>query len=223
LNLEWTYPLEQVEFVVGYGNEGEVTRDIRGITLNAEHSRGDFTWNVNLDDALWMRVEVYDIAGNFAYTQPIFFSNDLPSNVVAIVSASPTSGEAPLTVSFDGRASFDPDGTIVSYDWNFDDGSMGTDETVSHTYEAAGTYIASLMVTDNDGNTDTDNITINVEQFIIGDLNSDGVVNEVDLKLCTEVVLGSETRPEVISKADLNQDGNVNVLDIQTIAIILVR
>lgn len=58
-----------------------------------------------------------------------------------------------LTCSFDASASSDPDpdGTITSYDWIFGDGSTGSGETTSHTYQAGGTYEVQLTVTDDKG------------------------------------------------------------------------
>jgi M6 family metalloprotease-like protein len=49
------------------------------------------------------------------------------------------------------------------------------------------------------------------------DLNQDGRVNVLDIQLCVNVVLGSETNPETIAQADVNGDGVVNVLDVQAI------
>ncbi len=74
--------------------------------------------------------------------------------VIDSFSADPTSGVAPLTVNFTCEA-YDPDGTIVEYQWDFD-GDNVFDETteigsVTHTYEAAGTYEARCKVVDNDG------------------------------------------------------------------------
>ncbi|MGB5644342.1 MAG: PKD domain-containing protein [Gammaproteobacteria bacterium] len=54
-------------------------------------------------------------------------------------------------VSFDGSGASDPDGTIVTYDWDFGDGSSGTGVSPTHTYQAAGTYKVSLTVTDDGG------------------------------------------------------------------------
>jgi hypothetical protein len=48
------------------------------------------------------------------------------------------------TVSVDASASYDPDGTIVSYDWDWGDGSAGTGETASHTYTLVPLEILSL-------------------------------------------------------------------------------
>jgi Glycoside hydrolase family 44/PKD domain/Fibronectin type III domain len=70
---------------------------------------------------------------------------------VAAIAASPTSGFAPLNVSFSGGSSADADGSIVSYVWNFGDGAAGAGVTVSHAYTAPGVYTAQLTVTDNQG------------------------------------------------------------------------
>jgi PKD repeat protein len=80
----------------------------------------------------------------------------------ASFTADPTSGEAPLVVSFDAAASSDPDGTIASYTWDFGDGSTGTGATISHDYTAAGIYPVTLAVTDDGGATDTAMATITV-------------------------------------------------------------
>ena len=54
------------------------------------------------------------------------------------------------TCDFDGTGSSDPDGTIVSWDWDFGDGNNAAGSTVSHTYDDGGTYTVTLSVTDND-------------------------------------------------------------------------
>jgi PKD repeat protein len=60
-----------------------------------------------------------------------------------------------FVVNFDASASYDPDGAIVSYAWNFGDAASGTGEYTSHVYTAPGTYTATLIVTDNDGATNS--------------------------------------------------------------------
>ena len=81
---------------------------------------------------------------------------------VAVASASPLSGTAPLAVTFDGRGSSDPDGTISSYSWSFGDGFTASGATASHTYSNAGTYTATLTVTDNSGATASSSLTVTV-------------------------------------------------------------
>ena len=64
--------------------------------------------------------------------------------------------------TFDGSGSSDPDGSIVSYDWDFGDGSTGTGITTVHVYADNGIYIVTLIVTDNIGATATDAAIISV-------------------------------------------------------------
>jgi len=67
--------------------------------------------------------------------------------------ASLLSGTSPLTVAFDASEFTDPDGRIVSYEWDFADGSTDTGKTTSHTFTTATTqtYTVRLTVTDDDG------------------------------------------------------------------------
>lgn len=56
----------------------------------------------------------------------------------------------------------DPDkGNIVSYRWDFGDGESEFGETVTHSYEKAGTYRTFLTVTDNEGKSDMTTIILN--------------------------------------------------------------
>jgi PKD repeat protein len=73
-------------------------------------------------------------------------------------------------VVFDGSASYDPDGNIKSYSWDFDasDG-IGIDATgsqVSHVYIKEGTYKVTLTVTDNDGISSSDTLIVTVENVV---------------------------------------------------------
>ncbi|NJD52460.1 MAG: PGF-pre-PGF domain-containing protein [Candidatus Methanoperedens sp.] len=63
----------------------------------------------------------------------------------------PYTGTEGSPVSFDGSKSFDPDGIIKSYSWNFGDGNISNTKNPEHTYIQNGTYTVSLEVTDNDG------------------------------------------------------------------------
>ncbi len=56
-----------------------------------------------------------------------------------------------LSCSFDGSSSFDPDGTITAYGWDFGDGTSGSGQSVLHTYPEAAGYTVTLTVTDNSG------------------------------------------------------------------------
>ena len=57
-----------------------------------------------------------------------------------------------FTVNVDAFASSDPDGTIVSFSWDWGDGTpAGSGVTATHTYAGPGRYTVALTVTDNDG------------------------------------------------------------------------
>ena len=99
----------------------------------------------------------YDKAGNVNSTN---FTAKTRANPIASFTASTTSGNVPLTVTFNASQSYDPDGTIVSYYWDFGDGTNASGEVVNHTYTSAGTYTVVLTVTDNDGYTDGATVVI---------------------------------------------------------------
>jgi PKD repeat protein len=82
-----------------------------------------------------------------------------------------------LTCDFDAYASYDLDGAIVSYDWDFGDGSPGgSGETTSHTYGAEGTYAVLLTVIDDLGATgsSSQDVTLGASggTMHVGDLDS---------------------------------------------------
>jgi glucose/arabinose dehydrogenase/PKD repeat protein len=81
----------------------------------------------------------------------------------AVVTANPTNGPVPLTVSFDGTGSSDPEGRPLTYSWDLNgDGTYGdaTGSTASYTYTTPGAYHPSLRVTDDQGANDTTSLTI---------------------------------------------------------------
>ena len=73
----------------------------------------------------------------------------------AVATATPNSGTAPLAVQLSAAGSSDPDAgdSIVSYAWDFGDGTTGSGATAAHTYASNGAYTATLTVTDTRGAT----------------------------------------------------------------------
>ena len=84
----------------------------------------------------------------------------------ASFTATPSSGTSPLSVDFDASASTDPDGQIVSYEWDFGDTQTASGVTVTHVFTVQSesrVFTVILTVTDDDGATDqaTKNIAVN--------------------------------------------------------------
>ncbi len=130
-------------------NAGQYYLQIDGV------GNGDLTTGYSDYDSLGQ----YQITGSYPKSATTLISP------TAVVSALPTLGDAPLTVTFKGTESADSDGTIFSYDWNYGDGTpSGTNATVSHVYNTPGSYTATLTVTDNSGLKNSTTQTINVTQ-----------------------------------------------------------
>jgi hypothetical protein len=82
------------------------------------------------------------------------------------------------SVPFNATGSLDPNGSVTSYAWDFGDGATGEGISVSHVYAQDGVYTARLTITDNDGLTDSEVITVNVANVApVIDVVPDGSLN----------------------------------------------
>ena len=121
-----------------YANTGTAKSQIFTITVTATNSAGP---------------------GSGTTTETI---NDRPP--VASFTFTPASPSAGQAVNFDASASTDPDGTIVSYAWNFGDGTTGTGATPTHVYNPTSTqsFTVMLSVTDSQGSTGSTSQSVTV-------------------------------------------------------------
>ncbi|MBI3607787.1 MAG: PKD domain-containing protein [Nitrospirae bacterium] len=105
---------------------------------------GTFTVTLTVTDALGLSDQTPD-------TRVITVTgSDEPP--LAVLTVTPSTGNEPLSVTADASASSDPDGTIVSYRFDFGDGTIvgpQTSPTATHVY-SAGTWTAGVTVVDND-------------------------------------------------------------------------
>ena len=83
---------------------------------------------------------------------------------VPLASADQNYGPGPLTVQFNGSGSSDPDGQLLSYAWNFGDGTASGAQNPEHEFALPGTYTITLDVRDTNGNTSRKADTITVTQ-----------------------------------------------------------
>jgi PKD repeat protein len=142
---------------------------------NFPHNGTAQVWQLTAANTINHLSDVNFIGGSFNATLPAQSITllVLPAAVgnqspVAIMSALPASGSAPLKVAFDGGGSSDADGNIISYAWNFGDGATASGVTTNHSYTTPGSLMARLTVTDNLGASNSITTTIQVNAALPG-------------------------------------------------------
>jgi hypothetical protein len=152
-----------------YGVDDEVTYYIYSKDEDSDTWALDFTttgtsgtldaWD--WDDGEWgaWRVKACDPYECSGFTTADFFKMNMPPVANAGVDQIVDEGDV---VTFSGGGSYDPDGTIVSYEWTFGDGGVGTGVSPTHIYGDNGVYIVTLTVTDDSTETAVDTMTVTV-------------------------------------------------------------
>jgi len=111
-----------------------------------------------------------------------------------------------------------------SFAWDLDgDGQFGDaqGDEVTSTWYAPGLYVVHVQVTDSLGNTATDTAEVQILPAK-GDVNGDGVIDLVDLRLAYQAALGLiSLTPEQAERADLNDDGRVDVDDVELLCLLI--
>ena len=102
------------------------------------------------------------------------FSSGNPDNLAPIADVGGSyQGIVNGVIMFDGSGSYDEEGAIVGY-WNFGDNSSGTGLSPTHVYTAPGTYIVTLTVTDEDGDSTTASTSVAITQSTSQGNNAEG-------------------------------------------------
>jgi len=107
----------------------------------------------------------YGSLGQYAVAATVYTPGSVAPTAVIVASA--TSGTAPVTVNFSGTGSTDPDGSVVAWDWSFSDGVTASGSTTSRTWSTAGSYVATLKVTDNAGLSASSSVTVTVNAPVV--------------------------------------------------------
>jgi PKD repeat protein len=104
---------------------------------------------------------VTDDQGATGDAQVVVSVRDRPPSASFTAPAAVGKGKA---ASFDASASFDPDGSVTSYQWDFGDGQTQVTAAprVSHTYTQGGTKTVTLVIVDDSGSTDRAQRTLTV-------------------------------------------------------------
>ncbi|OLT41874.1 hypothetical protein BJF86_02375 [Serinicoccus sp. CNJ-927] len=104
-----------------------------------------------------------------------------------------------LGVSVDASASDDPDGEIVSYAWDFGDGSTDDGVTATHDYAEAGTYDVALTVVDDRGGEATTTQTVTVEEPPNKEPMADFTVTADELDISVDASASEDPDGEIVS------------------------
>ncbi|MDZ7317736.1 MAG: PKD domain-containing protein [candidate division KSB1 bacterium] len=107
-----------------------------------------------------VQLKVIDNDGGVDSTSRVVSTNNQAP--VAMLQVDPVKGEAPLTIRYTATNSLDPDGKIVAYRIDFDDGSSSVDSAGTHLYTVDKDYRVRLKVQDNLGQTDTAGVNVKV-------------------------------------------------------------
>lgn len=99
--------------------------------------------------SLFIKAADAPVPPNTGSTSKVIATQDHPP--VANLAPSSNSALVGTSINFNGTLSYDSDGTVSSWSWNFGDGSSGVGATTSHTYVSAGNFTVTLTVTDNAG------------------------------------------------------------------------
>ncbi len=132
---------------------------------------------------------------------------DLPPR--ANITADKLSGKAPLTVNFSAEGSHDAESSL-NYTWNFGDGHTATGITAAYEYTTAGTYHAALTVTDSAGQTDTEELTIEVtdNQVPVAAAQADVTAGEAPLTVLFDAGTSTDSDGTIVTYSwDFDSDG----------------
>lgn len=128
---------------------------------NTDDTRKSFSYTYNQKGEYSVTLKMTDSKG---YTASAGVLISVKSAPVVIASATPNAGSAPLNVAFSATSS-DADGFIQKFEWDFEsdgvvDFTSSSSASTQYTYPSAGLYHARLTVTDNEGLSSHDSVTI---------------------------------------------------------------
>ena len=168
------YDINEFDVVVGYsqtstGNHAFIWDASAGIR-DLNDLTGDPDWVLVSATAINNAGDIVGTGLLDGQPHGFLLTNGLPPEIpneppLAVATSDVSSGKAPLAVTFSSVGSVDQDGEIISYSWDFGDGTgSSTEANPTYTYTVKGNYIAVLTVRDDGGLTATATLDITVRK-----------------------------------------------------------
>ena len=155
---------------------------------------------------VWLSLAIFLTACGDTHTPS---SNAVP---VAVIDASAVSGPPPLSVTFNANQSFDPDGQVTAFEWDFGNGSTGSGATVTHQFDGLGTFNVSLRVIDDAGASQSTAINIRTHIRSAGYYTGSASSDYTGTSIPIEVIIGTNNRIYAFDHQGLRTSfwGNLN-------------
>ena len=127
-------------------NSGRIEAKFANQTWSDMNQANDYSYNATQNDfATWNRVTLYLNGQLISGIEP---SGDINQTPIAVISATPISGNEPLTVTLDATGSSDPEGDVLTYEWDLGNGVTATDAIFTYEFTQSGVYEVTLRVSD---------------------------------------------------------------------------
>ncbi|MDF7801258.1 PKD domain-containing protein [Pontiellaceae bacterium B1224] len=128
--------------------------------------------------------------------------------ITAVATATPDNGAPPLEVAFDGSGS-DASAAIISYSWDFGDGSSDTGLMVTNTYASSGEYTATLIIEDDTGRFATNTVDVSVDHYLTAAVSATPMVGSPPLEVAFDASSSTSSTSIVSYNWDFG-DGNLD-------------
>lgn len=213
-NISGTLPNIPVNCITsGDGSDPEVfVGTDAGVFYRANSSSGWAAFDSGLPNVIINELEIHNSTGQLfaaSFGRGIWKSpmpnatNQVPP--VAVING-PYNGNVNESITFSSAGSADSDGQIVSYHWNFGDGSTSTELNPQHTYTVGGVFNATLFVVDNDG---LSSPVVNTDVTITGDPGGEFITyesepNDSDFESNGPAAIGKDITGTVSSSSDVD-------------------
>ena len=186
-----------------------VEGDVLEITVkDVEQTLANVTYQLTADDIAKGRAVVDVKIG------AVIPANQPP---VASFSFSPEAPSVNMEIRFDASPSHDADGQIISYEWNFGDGSAASGQVTRYSYISEGQYAVVLKVTDDDRESDTASFYVTVASIptppslpeLIQQQHKVSVLVTVDSEQYSIVTLDKYIHPETLELSPTSNETKV--------------